>query len=67
VYLLTFNYLCLKEEVCVEGTIPDHILRSLSESPAIPDLFVIELPRITSIVLFAVPKFLKKGVEMDSS
>jgi hypothetical protein len=66
-YLLTFSYLCLNEEVYVEGTIPDHNLRSLRDSPAIPDLFVIELPIIKSIVLFAVPKFLKKGIEIDSS
>lgn len=52
---------------CVEGTIPDHTLRSLRESPAIPYLVVIELPRIKSMVLFAVPKFLKKGIEIDSS
>ena len=65
--MLTFNYLCLREDVCVEGTIPDQILRSLRISPAIPDLLFIELPRITLIVLFVVAKFLKKGVEIVSS
>jgi hypothetical protein len=52
---------------CVEGTIPDHTLRSLRERPAIPYLVDTELPRIKSMVLFAVPKFLKKGIEIDSS
>lgn len=49
------------------GTMPDQTLRSFIVRPAIPVLLFIELPIMTSIVLFEVTKFLKKGIEDDSS
>ena len=53
------SYLYLSEETWVVDLTPDHILRSFRESPGILALPVIELPRMTLIVLFGIAKFLK--------